>query len=167
MFEKFRNDRFSNYGLCPSHYLSAPGLSWDAILKITKIELEVIPDPDTYTFFEKDARGRISYISNRYKNTNNRYITSYDDPTQESKHNMYLYLNGLYGYAMSKFLPTSGFKWIGTKEIDLNKYTSDSSKECILEGDLEYPKELRELYNDYPLATDKWKSKEKGHLKSN
>ena len=56
---------------------------------------------------------------------------------------------------MSKFLPTSGFKWINPKEFDLNKYTSNSSKGCILEVDLEYPKELRELHNDYPLAPDK------------
>ena len=56
---------------------------------------------------------------------------------------------------MSKFLPTSGIKWIDPKEFDLNKYISDSSKGCVLEVDLEYPKELRELHNDYPLAPDK------------
>ena len=56
---------------------------------------------------------------------------------------------------MSKFLPTSGFKWIDLKELDLNKYTSNSLKGCVLEVNLEYPKELRELHNDYPLAPDK------------
>ena len=56
---------------------------------------------------------------------------------------------------MSKFLSTSGFKWIDTKEFDLNKYSSNSSKGCVLEIDLEYPKELRKLYNDYSLAPDK------------
>ena len=56
---------------------------------------------------------------------------------------------------MSKFLSTSGFKWINSKEFDLNKYTSNSSKGCVLEVDLEYPKELRELHNNYSLATDK------------
>ena len=56
---------------------------------------------------------------------------------------------------MSKFLPASGFKWIDPKEFELNKYTSDSSKGSVLEVDLEYPKELRELQNDYPLAPDK------------
>ena len=53
---------------------------------------------------------------------------------------------------MSKFLPTSGFKWINTKEFDLNKYTSNSSKGRVLEFDLKYPKELQVLDNDYPLA---------------
>ena len=63
--------------------------------------------------------------------------------------------NNLHGSAMPKFLSTSGFKWINSKEFDLNKYTSNSSKGCVLEVDLEYPKELRELHNNYSLATDK------------
>ena len=46
VFESFRNNSLKNYGLCPSYYLSAPGLSWDAMLKMTKVELELIPDPD-------------------------------------------------------------------------------------------------------------------------
>ena len=56
---------------------------------------------------------------------------------------------------MSKFLPTNGHKWIDPKEFDLNKYTSNSSKGYVLEVDLEYPKELRELHSDYRLAPDK------------
>ena len=56
---------------------------------------------------------------------------------------------------MSKFLPTSGFKWIDPKEFELNKYSSNSLKGCVLEVDFECPKELPELCNDYPLAPDK------------
>ena len=48
--EKFRNNSLKNYGLCPSHYLRAPGLSWETMLKVTKIKLELIPDPDMYIF---------------------------------------------------------------------------------------------------------------------
>ena len=50
VFEKFRNNSLKNDGLCGSHYFSAPGLSWDAMLKTTKIKLELIPDPDMYTY---------------------------------------------------------------------------------------------------------------------
>ena len=57
VFEKFRNNSLKVYGLYPSHYLSASGLSWDAMLKMTKINRELIPDPDMYVFFEKDTRG--------------------------------------------------------------------------------------------------------------
>ena len=54
----------------------------------------------------------------------------------------------------SKVNSTSGFKWIDPKQFDLNKYTSNSSKGCVLEFDLEYSKELHELHNDYSLAPD-------------
>ena len=121
---------------------------------MTKVEVALIPDPDMYIFFEKGTRGGVSYISNRYSKANNKYLKSYD-PKQESKHIIYLDVNKFYGYAMSKFLPTSGFKWIDPKEFDLNKYTSNSSKGCVLEVDLEYTKELRGLHNDYSLAPDK------------
>ena len=53
VFEKFGNNSSKNYGLCPSHYLSAPALSWDAMLDMKKIKLELISDPDKYIFFEK------------------------------------------------------------------------------------------------------------------
>ena len=155
-FEKFRNNNLKYYGLCPSHYLSAPALSWNAIPNMTKVEVEFIPDPDMYIFFEKGTRGGVSYISNRYSKVNNKYLKSYD-PKQESKH--IIDASNLYGYAMSKFLPTSGFKRIDPKEFDVNKCTSNSSEGCVLEADLEYPKELQELHNDYPLAPDKIKIK--------
>ena len=95
-----------------------------------------------YLFFEKGARGRISYISNRYIKANNKYIKPYE-PKPGSKHITYLGANNLYNYAMSKLLPASGFKWIDPKEFDLNRYTSNSSKRCVLEVDLEYPKNMK------------------------
>ena len=67
-----------------------------------------------YIFFEKGTRGGISYILNRYSKVNNKYLKSYD-PKQEFKHIIYLDANNVYGSAMSKFLPTSGFKWIDPK----------------------------------------------------
>ena len=57
----------------------------------------------------------------------------------------------IYVYGMSKFLPTSGFKWIDPKEYDLNKYTSNSSKRSVLEVDLEYSKQLRETQLPFSL----------------
>ena len=129
-------------------------LSCNVMLELTKTEVELIPDLDMYKFFEKGTRGRISYISNRYSKANNKYLKSYD-PKQQSKHIIYLGANNLYAYALSKFSPISGFKWIYPKEFDLNKYTSNSSKVYVLEVDLEYIKESRELHNDYPLAPDK------------
>ena len=85
LFEKFRNNSFKNYGLCPSLSSSAPALSWDVMLNMTKVELELITDPDMYVFFERGMRGGVSYISNRYSKASNRYLIFYD-PKQEWKH---------------------------------------------------------------------------------
>ena len=150
----FKNDSLKNYGLFLSHYLSVPALCWDALLNMTTAELKLIPYTERFFLFEKDMWGRVSYISRRYSKANNKYLKSYD-PKAESKHIIYLDGNHLYGYAMSKFLLMIGFKWIDPKGFDLNKYTSNSSKGCLLEVDLKYPKELRELHNCYPFAPDK------------
>ena len=99
-------------------------------------------------------RGGVSYIFNRYNKANNKYLKSYDQK-QESKHIIYLDANNLYGYTMSEFLPRSGFKCADPKKFNLNKYTSNSLKGCVLEVDLEYTKELWELHNNYPLVPDK------------
>ena len=128
--------------------------AWVAMLSKTKIKLELITDPDMYIFLEKGTRGGVFYISHRYSKANNKYLKS-NSPKQESKHIVYSDANNLYGYVMSKFLPTSGFEWIDPTEFDLNKYSINISKECVLEVDLEYPKDLWELHNDYPLPRDK------------
>ena len=132
---KFTNNSIKNYGLSLSHYLSSPALSWDAMLNMTKVKLELISGLDMYIFFEKGMKGGVSYNSNIYSKANNKYLKSYDPSLDE---------NDLYGYAMSKFLRTSESKWTDSKEFDLNKYTSNSSKGCVLEVNPEYPKELRE-----------------------
>ena len=124
VLEKFENNSLKNYGLCPSHYLSAPGLSWDAMLKMTK---QLIIDPAVYIFFEKVTRGGISYISNRYSKVNKKYLKSFDSK-QESRYIIYIETNNFYGYVKSKFLPTSRFKWIDPKEFFLNKYISNTLK---------------------------------------
>ena len=119
------------------------------MLKITKIELELIKDPDMYIFFEKGAKGGISYTSNRYIKANNTYLKSYYSK-KESKHTIYLETNNLYGYAVSKVLPTSGFKWIDPKEFNLN-----NSKKCVLKLILNILNSYTPLHHDYPLAPGK------------
>ena len=114
------------------------------MLNMKKSKLELISDPGMYILFEKDMIDGVPCISNRYSKASNKYLKSYD-PKQESKYIIYFDANNLYGYAMSKFLPTNGLIWIDRKEFDLNKYSSISSKVCVLKVDLEYPKELREL----------------------
>ena len=74
VFEKFISTCLKYYELDPCHYFSFPGLSWDAMLKMTKIELEKISDIDKYLFIEKGTRGGVSYIAKRYAKANNKYM---------------------------------------------------------------------------------------------
>ena len=159
VFENFRSHCLNYYKLDPCHYFMSPGLSWDAMLRMTGIRLELMTDIDMYQFIEKGIRGGVSYISNRYGNANNKYMKEYDEKVP-SKYIMYLDANNLYGWAMSQYLPTGNFKWMTDKEIsktNLGKYKADSKEGLILEVDLEYPKELHDLHNDYPIAPEKVK----------
>ncbi|XP_068738185.1 uncharacterized protein [Montipora capricornis] len=161
VFENFRKTCLQYYKLDPCHYFTSPGLSWDAMLKMTNIKLELMTDIDMFQFIEKGMRGGTSYIDNRYGKANNRYMKTYDEKAP-SKYIMYLDANNLYGWAMSQYLPTGGFRWLAKNQIDkidLAKYKEDSNKGSILEVDLEYPKELHDLHNDYPLAPEKVKVK--------
>ena len=135
VFENFRKTCLEYYKLDPCHYFTSPGLSWDAMLKMTNIKLELMTDIDMFQFIEKGLRGGISYIANRYGKANNKYMKGYDKKAP-SKYIMYLDANNLYGWAMSQYLPTGGFKWLSQKQIDkinLAKYEVDSKKGLILE----------------------------------
>ena len=152
VFEEFRNVCLENYCLDPAWYYTSPGLSWDALLKHSKIKLELLTDPDVLLLFEKGIRGGISMIPNRYGKANNKFMGEKYDPSQPSKYLAYLDANNLYGWAMMKPLPVGDFKWMTAEELENWKDTP-----CILEVDLEYPRGLHDLHNDYPLAPERLK----------
>ena len=133
-----------------------PALSWDAMLKMTNIKLELMVDVDMYQFIEKGMRGGVSYIANRYGKANNKYMKEYNDKAP-SKYIMYLDANNLYGWAMSQYLPRYLQMDKEISKIDLGKYKADGKKGLILEVDLEYPQELHDLHNDYPVCPEKVK----------
>ena len=126
---------------------------------MTGIELELMTDVDMFQFIEKGLRGGISYIANRYGEANNKYMKEYNKE-KPSKYIMYLDADNLYGYAMSQYLPSGGFKWLTEKPIEkiMNKSILPGNKKgYILDVDLEYQEELHEMHNDYPLAVEKMK----------
>ena len=150
IFENFRDICIKNYNLDPAHYYTAPGLAWDAALKATKVELELLTDMDMLLMVEKGIRGGVSMISNRYGKANNKYMGDRFDDGEPSKYITYLDANNLYGWAMSKPLPTHGFEWMEKSELEIWENQS-----CILAVDLEYPKSLHDLHSDYPLAPER------------
>ena len=159
IFENFRKTCLQYYKLDPCHYFSSPGLSWDAMLKMTKIKLELITDINMFQFIEKGLRGGTSYIANRFSEANNKYMENFDG-NKPSKYIMYLDANNLYGWAMSQYLPTGNFKWLTKEQINktnLANYSEEHDEGLLLEFDLDYPQELHDLHNDYPLAPEKLK----------
>ena len=116
VFEKFIKTCLDYYGLDPCHYFSSPGLSWDAMLKMTEVELEFISDIDMHLFIEKGMRGAISYIVKRHSKANNKYTKNYDD-NKKSVFIMFLDANNFYGWAMTQYLPYDRFKRLSAKEL--------------------------------------------------
>ena len=126
------------------------------MLKMTGIKLELMSNVDQYQFIEK---GGISYIANRHLEANNPYIKGYNSK-KPNTYIMYLDANNLYEWAMPQCLPTGGFKWLPLNQInklDIHSLDPEAEKGLILEVDLEYPHELHDLHNDYPLAAEKRK----------
>ncbi len=146
---EFRKTCKKAYGLEAFHYYTSPGLAWDAMLKFTKVELDLLSNADMYLMVEKGIRGGVSSIMKRYSRANHKGLDDYD-PKRPNKHILYLDANNLYGWAMSKPLPHKNFKWMNANELK-----DWRSKPCILEVDLEYPKELHDLHNEYPLAPER------------
>ena len=159
VFENFRDKCIEIYGLDPAHFLSAPGLAWQACLKMTKVELELLTDIDMLLMVEKGTRGGICQAIHRYVKANNKYMKNYDKDIISS-YLMYLDANNLYGWAMSQKLPVNGFKWVEKSrlsrfnEIFIKNYDENSDKGYFLEVDIDYPKKLFDLHKDLPFLPE-------------
>ena len=123
------------------------------MLKYTNIELDLITDMDMYLMVEKGIRGGISQISHRYAESNYPGMETYDDKKQK-KILTYQDANALYAWAMPQLLPTKCFPWVSPDQVDFLNVPKDSKIGYILEVDLEYPEELHNKHNDYPLAPE-------------
>ena len=157
VLENFRNLCEKHYELDPAHFYTVPGLSWDAMRKITGIKLDLFEEGqiDMLLMIEKGIRGGISNVFKRYAKANNKFMKNFD-PAEKSSFIVYLDANNLYGWAMSKPLPVGGFEWMSESELqNWERFIEEEGVGCILEVDLEYPVELHDFHNDFPLAPEK------------
>ena len=147
------------YQLDSVYFVSAPGLAWQACLKKTGVELELLADIDMLLMIEKGTRGGICQATQRYAKANNKYMKNYNK-NNESSYIQYLEANNLYGWAMSQALPVNDFKWV--KQEDLSQFNEDFIKNYdensnigyFLEVDIDYPKELFNLHKDFPFLPE-------------
>ena len=157
MFEKFIKTCLDYHNLHPYYYFSAPGLTFDTMLKMTGVKLQTISDINVHLFIEKCMRSSISNICKRYALATNKYLKHYDR-NKVSTFIMYWDVNNLYGWAMNQPLPISDFDFLTKKEIknfDLSSVSENSSIGYILEVDFVYPDRLHVIHSDYPLAPEK------------
>ena len=159
IFENFRSTCLHHYKLDPAHYFTSPGLSWDALMRKSGIELELLTDIDQHLFIESGLRGGIAMISHRLIKANNPYLKEYYDKKKGIRYIVILDANNLYGEAMSQYLPTGEFVWVTEAELevlmtDVTTLSPEADTGYILEVDLEYPAALHDLHNDYPLAPE-------------
>ena len=146
VFENFRKACIKTYELDPAHFISLPGLAWQACLKKRGVELELLTDYDMLLMIEEGTRGGICHAVHRYAKANNKYMKNYNE-NKESSYIQYLDANNLYGAAMSEKLPINGFKWVndisGINKKFVKSYDKkNSDKGYILEVDVDYPIKL-------------------------
>nr|WP_253308882.1 DNA polymerase [Rickettsia endosymbiont of Ceutorhynchus assimilis] len=156
VLENFRDVCQATYGLDPCQYYTAPGLSFDAALKTTAVELELLIDIDMIHFLKGGIRGGVSQCSVRKAVANNIFISHYD-ASKPTSYLMYLDATNLYGAAMSQYLPTGNFKWLDVDEIqnlDYLKLNKNSNTGYIFEVDLVYPEDLHYRHNELPFCPE-------------
>ncbi|CAG8586358.1 10657_t:CDS:2, partial [Cetraspora pellucida] len=111
-------------GLDPSHYVSLPAYSWDAMLKMTGVKIELFTDMAMHDFIEKAKRGGIAMACKRYFKANNPKMGKVFNPSKPTTWISYVDATNLYGWAMSQYLPIGNYKW----EVS-HKYLEDNSNE--------------------------------------
>ena len=158
VFENFRYACMKNYELDLAHFISLPGLAWQACLKKTNVELELLTDYDMLLMIEEGIRGGICHAIQRYARANNCYMKDYNKD-KESSYIQHLDANNLYGEAMSEKLPVRGFRWMTDiyrmDEEFVRSYDKNDIKGYILEVDVDYPHKLQNLQSDFPFLAER------------
>lgn len=158
VYEQFRELAMSNYNLEVCKYFSIASYSWDAMLLITKVELELMTCAEQVEFIQKGIRGGITVVNQRYRKANNRDMKDFNPNLPECDLRMYD-ANSLYPSCMVMNIPTKDFEFVSPSnlksEYDMAmKATDDSSKGWIFEVTLSVPKEKHNFFNDYPLCAE-------------
>ena len=143
-----------SYGLDPLHYLTLPSFSWHACLRMTRIKLDLMNDPEHFLMVKNNIRGGILVVSHRHAKANNPYNEQPYDPSLPTSYLTYVDANNLYGHAMRQPLPIGKFQLLQQHEIDdmddhkIRNIPENSDTGYIFDVDLDYPTDLHDRHND-------------------
>lgn len=157
VFQSFRRMSLQNFELDPVHFITSAQLTWNAGLKLTRIELTLLKSVDEYLWFENQIRGGICYLNKRYAAANNIYVPQLYDANKTRNYILPLDVCNLYGFCMTGFLPEGNFAWLSEREIknfDVFRYNEKSKSGFIIECDLDYPTKIHDLTGSFPLAPE-------------
>ncbi|XP_049963191.1 uncharacterized protein LOC126483947 isoform X1 [Schistocerca serialis cubense] len=159
VFEKFRSVCMTTYSLDPAFYYTAPGLSWDAMLKKTDCNIGLLTDASMLLFFERGIRGGLCQCVHRHAKANNPRMGVEYNASLDSSYILYLDVNNLYGHAMKQPLPVAGFQWVPEDELkglggQIMGLAADSDVGYVLEADIAYPNNLHGETSDLPLCPE-------------
>ena len=157
VWDSFTKTCFEQYKLDPGHYVSAPHLTWDAMLLYTDAKIGLLSDPEMFSFYNDNIRGGICYIAKRHALANHPDLPGYD-PNSPIVLLPDIDANNLYGAAMMVSMPIGEFQWltpIEIAQIDWCAQSDDQDYGFTVECDLDYPQELHDAHNDYPLAPER------------
>lgn len=151
VIEEFRKTCMNAHQLDPLHFYTSPGLSWQAMLKMTKCELKLLTDIDMLLMVESAIRGGITQSVKRYVKANNKHLHDYVS-TEDSIYLGYFDANNLYGWAMCKPLPYDEFEWYDPSLLpDILSIPKEGDRGYIMEVDLVYPEEKHDFHYDFPF----------------
>ena len=153
VFNQYRQECWENFQLDPLHFYTAPGLTWQAALRMTKVKLQLLREVEMYQFVESAIRGGTSLITKRWVLARNKHLPNYSS-SEPSNYLWYIDANNLYGCAMVEKLPISGFDWTTISSDDIKNYNADGSIGYFVEVDLVIPNEHHEKFNCFPIAPE-------------
>lgn len=157
VFTSFRRTAMNYYSLDPVHFVTSADLTWNAGLKLTKIELQLFSDINDYVWLQSQMRGGICFLGKRHATANDPYIPETYNSDKDNSFLIALDANNLYGFVMIQPLPYGNFRWLTDSEVkkfNILETTPNSSVGYLLEVDLDYPEELHILHDDLPMAPE-------------
>ena len=143
VFENFRSKIYNLFQLDAANYITLPQLTFSAAFRSCKVDL--LTQAEMYEFFEQGIRGGMTFVNKHHMEADENTSIAYWDE------------NNLYGGALRQRLPCGEFKWVPSQEyerMDWHTINTEGDTGYTLKVDLEYPANIHDKTQDFPLAPE-------------